>query len=192
MTWKSISEVDLSTNPSWANVRSQTFAEKRVRERGWDDRHATMFSTANPKVHPNLRDYFDRRRDFDDTSRADLWPRDRLFPHWRLGEHALSHTTGSLEEMRSAFDSPQRRPIRRDWNDRHHVTGSVANRQTHDSLREYFGRYVPPRSTRLLPHPQKGITRHSLPYAMRGNEFGRDDGPSDAEILVSSTEALPA
>merc|ERR1719469_859743 len=77
------------------------------------------------------------------------------------------------------------------WDHRHHVTHSSSNMAWHHTQREFFSRFVEPRSKRVLPQRPFGITQHHYPHRHHASFFGADDGPTSAEVLLGSDHHLP-
>lgn len=75
--------------------------------------------------------------------------------------------------IRIPDDLPKRAP----WNDRFQVTHSVRNDVAHEYHREYFSRFVEPRTSRMLEHRKNGIERHLMPVKHHLNPDGRDYAP---------------
>jgi len=203
---RSVSDSELSTNSFWRHQRKLTDKEKNTLEDKWNHRHHKHPSQLNDKTCFGLRDYFDRPRELESDSRPGLKAQVRWKPGWRLDSEedpaVMAKERRELEFSRAASGANLDRPSisavpptlnqREHWSQRHHVTHSVANRCFHEHDREYFGRFVDPRSHMVVPNRVKGITRHYLPHKHPVNPDGSDDGPSNAEVLMGDNAALPA
>lgn len=176
-------------DPFW-KLRSLSREEENALEDQWNNRHQIHFSRLNSRINPSIRDYFDRQRD-DSEAHPGVRSQVQLRPTWLLGERKFDHDsndgfkpspTSSLQRMASTYAEDTKVT---GWNDRHHVTVSSGNRRLHENQREYFSRFVAPRSKRVLPQRPTGITAHQFPHAQRGNPNGQDDGPSPAGYLLN-------
>lgn len=195
---------ELLAEPFW---RRQAFLEpqqKKALEDKWDARHYTHFSCNNEILNPACRDYFDRPRELP-AQTPGLRPKVLLRPTWSLGDsqrydapgagsrgtpepRPLASSMSSSSIMAAAAAARKREAA---WNDRWAVTHSHGNEVNHDSQKELFGRFVPSRSQRVLPHRVHGITKHVYPYHQYGNPDGADDGPTAAETLLGAGDEVP-
>merc|ERR1712070_658381 len=112
-------------------------SEKSTLEAKWDHRHHKTFSRNNTLHNPAFRDYFGRSRDD-----AESWPGVKPVRKWRpTWQLTVGHQNKDADTTKLGFRNaaaPRGLPKRPAWDDRHHVTVSVANHLYHDGFREYF------------------------------------------------------
>mmetsp|Transcript_60299 Transcript_60299/g.152659 ORF Transcript_60299/g.152659 Transcript_60299/m.152659 type:complete len:237 (+) Transcript_60299:103-813(+) len=191
---------ELKKEPHWRNHAFLDPHEKKLLEDNWNGRHQMHFSYTNPILNPAYRDYFDRPREL----REENDPRLNVIrwqSTWALGDghrydgagaalrgSEFGKTPLSPSAARAAAADARRRA---GWNGRHHVTHSAANELFIDGQKELFGRFVQPRSKRVLPNKVYGITQHHYPHHQIGHPEGCDDGPTAAELLLSEMDDVP-
>mmetsp|Transcript_14111 Transcript_14111/g.26402 ORF Transcript_14111/g.26402 Transcript_14111/m.26402 type:complete len:218 (-) Transcript_14111:299-952(-) len=171
-------------------------AELRSLEQSWDSTHWMHYSRRNPALTVNCRDYFDRPRVEEKYVRG-LQLGARLQVSWKLGpeEKDWSSTFGRSRSSgfggRSCSGKPEFALQEANWDDSHHILHSAANTELHESDKEYFSVYLAPRSKRVVPKRQNGITQHLFPHRQRGNPDGMDDAEMPCEILRRMDNTIP-
>lgn len=195
--------------PFWRNQRDLSSQEQQILETQWNSRHSVSSSRVNSLVTPNCRDYFDRPRPVLDAVPF-ARPVVQVKPTWLLKYPADGSSQFDGSSMYSELQAKQEPSMRPSatapalgatvlgalagqacWNDRHHVTHSVGNSRLHDNDREYFGRFVAPRSKRVVQQRPKGLTAHHYAYADARSAQGRDDDFSPAELLLLADDFGP-
>lgn len=193
----------------WRNQRDLSAVEQKSLEEQWNSRHTVVYSRRNNQLAANCRDYFDRPRHVQDAS-VYLPVSVALKPVWllscvsqqSLGSQGalgsanipgqLGGSSGASEPQSSRHSEASKLTAgtanlssRSDWNDRHHITQSVGNLHLHDNDREYFGRFLEPKSKRVLQHRVNGLTKHHFPIVQPGQPDGRDGDLSQAEVWIN-------
>jgi len=189
---------ELKKEPYWRNQTFLDTKERKLLEDKWNGRHQMHFSYTNPILNPAYRDYFDRPRDLRDDKDPRLnvirWQSSWALGDSQRGDGAMTRSSefgrspSSPSLSRSAASHARRRS---GWNDRHQVTHSAANELFSEGQKEYFSKFVEPRSKRVLPNRMYGITQHLYPHHQLGNPEGCDDGPTAAELLLSEMDDVP-
>ncbi|CAE8634032.1 unnamed protein product, partial [Polarella glacialis] len=177
------------------NQRDLSPHEKDTLEKSWDDRHWKHFSRNNPILQKNTRDYFDRPRPIENDSDGSIkqgkllntWA---LEPQLRTFEEMCGTSSLSTSSGRSCSGMPRYAKQESGWDGRHHLNHSRDNHLYHDADREYFMEIVSGRSQRVAPRKLNGLTKHVYPHRQRGNDYGIDDRPSVAELILK-TKHLP-
>jgi hypothetical protein len=191
---KSLSANSLTKDEAWWKaVRDLSHEEKHLCEREWNPSHHACFSANNENTNPIFRNYFGRPRDYADMYHPGVRPKIDLRPTWSLHNGLRDPDAGNVAGIgrQDAEPGTEMGKIEAGWDSRHHVTVSMQNRHVYECQREYFTRFVGPRSERMLPQQTRGITMHHYPHAMPGSVAGRDDPPMVGEAMLTSDDALP-
>lgn len=161
-------------------------------EEMWDGRHGIHFSRMNHMMNPAFRDYFDRGREAEKVpGPPGVRPQVCWRPHWSLNVYEKRPANFNNEGPSAERGVPEALKTKSDrrgeggWDNRFHITHSMANHLFHDAAKELFSRNVPPRSERVLVNQQKGITKHIYRHPVKHNPDGSDDRPSSAEALLA-------
>lgn len=190
-TKKSLSS-SFSCSPHWKHVRDLSQDEEKTLETTWDGRHSMHFSVCNGHLSVGMRDYFDRTRALPDDKTPGPKPEVRMRPVWSLNMEAIkpSERVDFSSNIQRSIRVPKDLPKRAQWDDRHSVTHSAQNTRAHEYHREYFSRYVDPRTSRMLEHRKNGIERHLMPAKHPTNPDGQDYAPPP-DIFADDDVSLP-
>ena len=160
------------------------------RRKNWDSSHWMHYSRNNPLLTANCRDYFDRPRTLKAYDAFSLSEPVRVT--WKL-EPEPRESFGPRKPQalgRSFSGLPEFAQQEADWNDRHHVLHSAANRDFHESDKEYFSIYLASRNRRAVSKRQNGITKHLFPYRLPGAPDGGDDPETAAERIMRADDVV--